>query len=125
MLRLVIHDEPEFCQFMAGVIVEADEGLDRYYPAAWPARIEVWTRSGRFRREVQHAKGDPSNPVTWDEAVKKVGRVTSGIVDQTSVDRLAGACRGLGVGARLADLLVTLSTLTPTRENTGSDSWPG
>jgi 2-methylcitrate dehydratase PrpD len=106
--RTVIHDELEFRQFMARVIVEADEGLDRYYPAAWPARIEVWTRSGRLRREVQHTKGDPSNPVTWDEAVEKVGRVTGGIVDQTSVDRLAGACRGLGATARLADLLTTL-----------------
>ena len=123
--RLVIHDEPAFHRFMATVTVEADADLDRYYPAAWPARVEISTPSGRLMREVRHTKGDPSNPVTWDDAVEKVCRVTDGIIDRHLVDRLAGVCRGLGAGARLADLLATLSALTPPRDEAGPELFPG
>lgn len=107
--RLVIHEEPEFRSFMERVIVEPDESLERYYPAAWPARVEVRTRSGRLIREIRHTKGDPSNPMSWDEAIEKVGRVASGFVDRGSLDRLARVCRELGASASPDDLTSALA----------------
>src|SRR4051794_37070845 len=45
-----------------------DPALDAQYPAAWPARVEVTLADGGIlSASVQHAKGDPRNPLSQDE----------------------------------------------------------
>lgn len=36
-----------------------------------PAAVEVKTKRGTFTREVRYPKGDPDNPMTWDDVSKK------------------------------------------------------
>ena len=38
---------------------------------ARPAVVEVKTKRGTFTREVLYPKGDPNNPMTWDDVSKK------------------------------------------------------
>ncbi|HET8567374.1 MAG TPA: MmgE/PrpD family protein, partial [Candidatus Limnocylindria bacterium] len=49
-----------------------DPSLDAVYPARWPATVEIDTRDGRtLRARVEHALGEPENPVPRDALVER------------------------------------------------------
>ncbi len=68
---------------------QMDPALDAQYPAAWPARVDITLDDGRtLSASVQHAKGDPRNPLSADEVIAKHRSIISGIVDQRTDDAI-------------------------------------
>jgi 2-methylcitrate dehydratase PrpD len=108
VLRPVQHQEPAFRALMERVQVVVEPSLASDYPRTWPARVTVQTVAGQAAREVRHTHGDPGNPFSWDDARAKARRALRGLLDEAGVDRLAAACRGLGLAMTLADLHATL-----------------
>src|SRR5262249_546157 len=63
---------PEVCRLMNLVTCAVDPALDAQYPENWPARVEITLQDGHtLAAETTHAKGDPRNPLTEDEASAK------------------------------------------------------
>ncbi len=49
-----------------------DPELDRAYPQQWGATAEIMTRDGRrYFTKIEHPKGDPENPLSWEELIEK------------------------------------------------------
>jgi 2-methylcitrate dehydratase PrpD len=49
-----------------------DPELDRTFPKQWGATAEILTREGKkYFAKVDYCKGDPENPLSWDELVDK------------------------------------------------------
>ena len=72
---------PEIRRLMNLTTCRVDPALDAQYPAAWPARLEVNLADGRtLCASVQHAKGDPRNPLSEDEVIAKHRSIVVGIV---------------------------------------------
>lgn len=51
--------------------MEPADDIDAAYPDAWPARVIVDTDRDRFEREVDHALGEPENPMTDADVTAK------------------------------------------------------
>ncbi|MFQ5861196.1 MAG: MmgE/PrpD family protein, partial [Dehalococcoidia bacterium] len=59
---------PEVREMMDKVRCVQDPALEEHFPARWPAWAEIETRDGRrFSTRTDYPKGDPENPLTWDE----------------------------------------------------------
>ena len=56
---------------------------------ARPAAVEVKTRRGVFRREVLYPKGDPNNPMTWEDVTAKFMAQSRGILDRRVAHEIA------------------------------------
>lgn len=51
-------------------IVEPD--LEKTFPKRWPATAEILTKDGKkYFTRVEYCKGDPENPLSWDELIEK------------------------------------------------------
>jgi len=62
----------EVKQMMKKVEYRVDPDLDRTFPRQWCATAEVLTTDGkRFFTKVEYCKGDPENPLSWDELTEK------------------------------------------------------
>ena len=49
-----------------------DPDLGRTYPKQWCATAEVFTKDRqRHFTKVEYCKGDPKNPLTWEELIEK------------------------------------------------------
>jgi 2-methylcitrate dehydratase PrpD len=49
-----------------------DPELERTYPKQWCATSEILTRNGkRYFTKVEYCKGDPENPLAWEELIEK------------------------------------------------------
>jgi 2-methylcitrate dehydratase PrpD len=57
-----------------------DAGLDRAFPRQWPASVRIVTEDGRsFSARIDYPRGDPENPLTWEELLGKFDDLTSAI----------------------------------------------
>jgi len=51
------------------------------FPAAVPGRVRITTASGAFERTVLAPKGEPTNPMSWDDIGSKFQAIAAGRVD--------------------------------------------
>ena len=91
---------PEVRQMMQKVTLVKDSRLEETFPREWPARVVIRLVGGQqYEKFVRYPKGDPENPLTWDEMAAKfralAGRVISAdrcnhIIEQIETGNLAG-----------------------------------
>ena len=49
--------------------------LDRFFPESFPTKITITTEDEEtYTREVRYPKGDPENPLSWNEILEKFAR---------------------------------------------------
>ena len=86
-------NSPVVIKMMRKVSCVSNKDLDREFPRKWPASATVITKGGQvFAVEIDYPKGDPENPLTWDELMDKFKKLTSPIftVEKTNsiIDRV-------------------------------------
>ncbi|MEJ2056840.1 MAG: MmgE/PrpD family protein [Desulfofustis sp.] len=75
-----IHN-PEIIQLMKRVRCVRDPELDRKFPRKWPASVTITTKRGRvLKRHLDYPKGDPENPLSWDELIEKFKTLASEVL---------------------------------------------
>jgi 2-methylcitrate dehydratase PrpD len=63
---------PKIRELMNKVVLVKDARIEETFPKEWPARVVIETDSGqRHEKFVRYPKGDPENPLTWDEMTAK------------------------------------------------------
>lgn len=81
---------------MLKVTVSEDPELSALMPENWPARVTVRRADGSAETvQVNSPKGDPGNPVTWDEAVRKFRLMVDGLLDEGRARNVLGACSAM------------------------------
>jgi 2-methylcitrate dehydratase PrpD len=65
-------NNPDIQALMKRVKCVAAPELDRDFPQKWPAAVTITLNDGRqFNTHLEHPKGDPENPLSWDELIEK------------------------------------------------------
>lgn len=55
-----------------------DPQLDRTFPKQWGATAEIFTQDKkRYYAKIEYPKGDPENPLSWDELIEKFHDLSS------------------------------------------------
>jgi 2-methylcitrate dehydratase PrpD len=68
----------EVRELMDKVTCMEDPDLDREFPKKWPASVRITVKGGReYSTRVDHPKGDPENPLSWEEIIEKFRNLTS------------------------------------------------
>jgi 2-methylcitrate dehydratase PrpD len=59
-------------ELMERISCVKDKKLDEKFPMKWPAWAEILTKKGKtLFAAVEYPKGDPENPLSWDELIEK------------------------------------------------------
>jgi 2-methylcitrate dehydratase PrpD len=75
------------------ITVRRARDLERLYPSAWPARVEMRARARHFKRLVRHPRGDARRPFTWDEVALKFRRLAGPVTGEAEADRIVHSWR--------------------------------
>ena len=82
------HDGPVTCV--------KDPALDAQFPRHWPAWAEVSTSDGRtLRSETVYPKGDPENPLSWEEMRQKFADLSAPVISTSRQERIMDAVDNL------------------------------
>ena len=88
-----------------------DPELDALTPRCFPAWAEVRTTDGRtLRSELTYPKGDPENPVTWDEMREKFNKLSAPVITNQRQQEIMAAIDSLDQMDDVRKLASLLST---------------
>lgn len=96
---------PEVKAMMNKVHCFRGEELEKDFPQKWPARVEIeTTKGGTFSDKIDFPKGDPENPLTWEEMITKFNYVTSPVFDENIQKQLVDGVRKLEQYQQVSEL---------------------
>jgi 2-methylcitrate dehydratase PrpD len=102
-------DDPTIRSLMARTDCQRDPALDALYPRQWPAAAEIELRdSRRLRARVEHATGEPENPVPRPALVEKFVELAAARLAESDARALAERVLDLDATADLRGLGATL-----------------
>ncbi len=88
--------DPVIRELMGKVECFMDPELDKEYPARWPSRVEIETTEGAKRvKMIDYSKGDPENPLTWDEIMEKFKSLGASIYSAEKMEGIIECVRAL------------------------------
>lgn len=88
--------DAEIGTLMQKVGYERDSELEKNYPKEWPAWAKVQLKDGReVAAQVRFPKGDPENPLSWDELIDKYKDLVKSAWDVPQAERICHAVRAL------------------------------
>jgi len=101
---------PEVKQMMERIHCVEDPELDKDYPKKWPASVTISTKGGQqYSTKIEFPKGDPENPLTWDELIHKFKNLTSPVFSDEKAAEIIRHVRGIESAKNLGDLSRLLS----------------
>jgi 2-methylcitrate dehydratase PrpD len=103
----------EVKRMMRRVECVKDPDLEKTFPKQWCATAEIFTKEGkRYFTKVEYCKGDPENPLSWDELIEKFHDLSSGFWTRERLTKIVEQVRNL---ERIRDLRKWSSLLSRNR----------
>jgi 2-methylcitrate dehydratase PrpD len=73
-------ESPKVKKMMERVTCVEDKEIEKDFPEKWPATAKIVTRDGRsFSAKIDYPKGDPANPLSWNELIEKFHELSKGV----------------------------------------------
>jgi 2-methylcitrate dehydratase PrpD len=86
-----------------------DPELEKNYPREWPAWARIALKDGReVSAHIRFPKGDPENPLSWEELIEKYRALAEAVWQHDKVDRVQSAVRQLEQEKSLRDFAASL-----------------
>jgi len=80
---------PKIRDLMSKVVLVKDPEIEETFPKEWPARVEIELDDGRrYEKFVRYPKGDPENPLTWDELAAKFRALAGAVLSPERCDEI-------------------------------------
>jgi 2-methylcitrate dehydratase PrpD len=81
-------------QIMDKVVLTRDAQIEETFPKEWPARVTIQLSDGPvYERFVRYPKGDPENPLTWDEMAAKFRALAGAVLPAEQCDAIISRVR--------------------------------
>lgn len=86
----------EVKRMMKQVECFVDPDLEKTFPKQWCATAEIFTKDEqRYFAKVEYCKGDPENPLSWDELIEKFHDLSSRFMTKERRLKIVDQVRGL------------------------------
>jgi 2-methylcitrate dehydratase PrpD len=96
---------PRVRALMQRVAYARDPELEQHFPREWPAWASIELHDGRkVSTTVRYPKGDPQNPLSWDELRTKYRELGRSVLPEDRLDEICQAVQCLESAADVAPL---------------------
>ena len=85
---------PQIKSLMGKVVLQKDSRIEKNFPAEWPALVSVHLTNGKhFEKFVRFPKGDPENPLTWQELSAKFHSLATGVLAKSRCEQIISSVK--------------------------------
>jgi 2-methylcitrate dehydratase PrpD len=96
---------PQIKSLMGKVVLRTDKRIEENFPEEWPARVEVHLRNGKeLKKKIRFPKGDPENPMTWEELSAKFHSLASRMLPKTRCEEIVNSIEDLKQATALQEI---------------------
>jgi 2-methylcitrate dehydratase PrpD len=83
---------PKIRELMSKVALVKDPRIEETFPREWPAHVVIELAGGRRHEKiVRYPKGDPENPLTWDEMETKFRTLAGSVLSPDRCEQVIAA----------------------------------
>jgi 2-methylcitrate dehydratase PrpD len=87
---------PQIKILMDKVVLHKDSRIEKNFPVEWPSFVKVYLKNGQFfDKYVQFPKGDPENPLTWEELSAKFQSLARRVLPGERCDQLVRSVKDM------------------------------
>jgi 2-methylcitrate dehydratase PrpD len=73
-----------------------DPEIEKDFPGKWPAKVTITTNDSRmYRAQVEYPKGDPENPLSWEEIIHKYRNLVEPVFSEDKCSAIVKTVRNL------------------------------
>ncbi len=102
--------DPKVLELISRIKVSVDPELDKIFPKARPADIEIRTKDGKtYRKRVDYPKGDPNNPMSDEEVQAKFRRLARPLMREEQIQGIIDTVNSLEKVDDISDLMQLLA----------------
>jgi len=95
---------PEIKNLMGKVVLEKNTRIEKNFPREWPSIVQIELTSGkRFRKHIRFPKGDPENPLTWQELSTKFRSLAERVLPADRCAQIVKSVKGMKLSSALRD----------------------
>jgi len=97
-------------ELMERIFCVEDPELEKEYPRKWPASVFIETTDGKhYSARIDYPKGDPENPLSWDELIDKFKNLISPVFSSEKQNEIITRVKSLEKENDLDDFSKALS----------------
>jgi 2-methylcitrate dehydratase PrpD len=83
-------------ELMGKISCVRDPELEKEYPKKWSASVTLLTKDGKaYSTRIDYPKGDPENPLTWDELIDKFRDLISPVLGEARQNEIIERVKSL------------------------------
>jgi len=87
---------PQIKILMDKVVLHKDARIEKNFPVEWPSFVKVYLKNGQFfDKYVQFPKGDPENPLTWEELSAKFQSLATRVLPRERCDQIVRSVKDM------------------------------
>lgn len=75
-------------KFAENIELIHDNRLDELFPEKIPAQVEVYVGGKKFKEYVEYPKGEPQNPLGWEDLIIKFTRLSQKKLDKEKINEI-------------------------------------
>lgn len=96
---------PQIKTLMGKVALAKDPRIEKNFPEEWPASVSVTLSNGkRFKTKVRYPKGDPENPMSWQELAAKFESLAVRALPKARCKEIATFVKDMGSSTSLREI---------------------
>ena len=96
---------PQIKTLMGKVVLQKDKRIEKNFPEEWPAIVRIQLTNGKhFEKRVRFPKGDPENPLTWQELAAKFHSLATRVLPKTRCDQIIHSVEDMRPSTVLRDI---------------------
>jgi 2-methylcitrate dehydratase PrpD len=96
---------PQIKSLMGKVVLQKDIRIEKNFPEEWPAIVQVHLTNGKqFEKYVRFPKGDPENPLTWQELTTKFQSLAMQVFPRTRCEEIINSVKDMKPSTILRDI---------------------
>jgi 2-methylcitrate dehydratase PrpD len=98
-------DSPRLKSLMSKVVLTKDVRLEENFPQEWPARVQIKLAGGeKYEKFIRYPKGDPENPLTWQELSAKFESLASRVFPKMRCDQIVQSVKEMNLTSSLREI---------------------
>jgi 2-methylcitrate dehydratase PrpD len=105
---------------MDKVVLQKDARIEKNFPVEWPSFVKVYLTNGQFfDKYVAFPKGDPENPLTWEELEAKFQSLAARVLPHERCDQIVRSVKDMKSSSVLRNIwkLTSRSAAVATQVN--------
>ncbi len=96
---------PQIKTLMGKVVLQKDIRIEKNFPEEWPAIVQIHLTNGKlFEKYVRFPKGDPGNPLTWQELTTKFQSLAARVFPKTRCEEIINSVKDMKPSTILHDI---------------------